>query len=321
MSSRAGATGLVLVVLASGGCDASPDSAPPPARAGTLSVEDAEIWYQSIGTGEPVIAVHGGPGLDHSYLLPGLEPLGEVARLILYDQRGLGSSPTVLDSASVSITRFLDDIDAVRQRVAGTPRVTLLSHSWGAIPALLYAMRWPQRVEGLILVSAVEPGQRYADAVAAAQAERRAPEDAAAIDSLLGTAAFRSGDRATVNRLFFHVFRGTFADPSIADERFRLRLGERTTVQGRIVSTLVMTPLAGLDLWDELPALDVPVLLVHGEADPIPLEMIRELESALPRARLVTIAGAGHFPFVEKPDEFLAAVLSFLEERAAPAAP
>lgn len=318
---RLRAAAALALALAHSGCDAARDGSSPPVRAGTISLADAEIWYQSIGAGAPIIAIHGGPGLDHTYLMPGLERLGAVARLILYDQRGLGSSRAVLDSTSITMTRFLDDIDAVRDRVAGTARVTLLAHSWGSIPALLYAMRWPERVEALVLVSPVEPGQRYAAEAAAAQDARRTPADRAAIDSLMATAAFRDGDRATTNRVFFHVFRGTFADPTVADRSFRPRLMERTTVQGRTVAALLMAPLAGLDFWDELPALDVPALLVHGAADPIPLEMVREMEAALPSARLVTIEGAGHFPFVEKPDEFLAAVVSFLEERASPTAP
>jgi len=321
MRRRAGRAALALGIGLASACDAPPGDAPPAVRAGTLTVDDAEIWYQAIGTGRPIIAIHGGPGLDHSYLLPWLEPLGETGQLILYDQRGLGASPTVLDSASVSITRFLDDIDALRARVANAPKVTLISHSWGSIPALLYAMRWPERVESLILVSPVEPGQRYAEAASEAQTAQRAPEDQVAIDSILATPAFRNGERDAVNRLFFHAFRGTFADPTVADRSFRPRLSERTAHDGRIVASLVMTPLAGLDFWDELPALAVPVLIIHGDRDPIPLEMVQGLASALPRARLVVIDGAGHFPFVEKPEPFVAAVRAFLEERAAEAAP
>ena len=284
-------------------------------RAGTLSAEGADIWYQTMGEGPPVIAVHGGPGLDHSYLLPGLEPLARDHELILYDQRGLGSSTATLDSASITMTRFLDDIEQLRSEVAGTERVTLLAHSWGSIPALLYAMRWPDRVEALILLSPVEPGRRYAQRTNEAQMARRSPADARAIDSIVATDAFTAGDQATVNELFFHVFRGTFADPSIADTAFHLHLTERTARQGRQVAALLMTPLAGLDFWAQLPSLHVPVLLVHGSEDPIPVEMVREMAAALPSARLEVIEGAGHFPFIEKPDQVFAAIRTFLEER------
>lgn len=301
------------LALVSAGCEPAAQPGPPPAEAGTITVDVAEIWYQTIGAGRPVIAIHGGPGLDHSYLLPGLEPLGRTNRLILYDQRGLGASTTTLDTAAVNMTRFLDDIDAVRDQVAGVPRVTLLAHSWGAIPALLYAMRWPQRVEGLILIDPVEPGLRYADETSEAQMTRRLPEDVAAIDSIMATTAFREGDRRARSQLFFHVFRGTFADPTIADSAFRPMLHERTAVQGSTVAALLMTPLAGLDFWPQLSALDVPILIVHGAEDAIPLDMVREMTDSLPNARLVVIGEAGHFPFVEKPDATFEAIGTFLQ--------
>ena len=309
------AAGVLVAGAVSAACDApEPRDMAPPYQAGTLEVAGADLYYQVVGTGRPLVVVHGGPGLDHSYLMPWLEPLAETYKLVLYDQRGVGGSTGALDTASISMTRYLDDLDAVRERLVRRGRVTLLAHSWGAIPALLYAIRWPQRVDGLILVGPVEPGQRFAQELAAAQAASRSPEDRAAIDSLVGTQAFQAGDPRAVSRVFFHAFRGTFADPAVADSGFEVRLHERTARQGRIVARLLMTPLAGLDLWDVLPTLDVPVLLVHGTGDPTPMAMVHELRSALPDARLVEIEGAGHFPFIERPGEFFGAVDAFVRE-------
>lgn len=316
MSARAAvssAVGVAATIVLLAGCAGTTDETPA-STAGTVAVDGAQIWYQSMGSGTPVVAVHGGPGLDHSYLLPGLLPLSRTHRLIVYDQRGLGSSPTVLDSTSITMTRFLDDIDAIRRQVAGVEKVTLLAHSWGVIPAMLYAMRWPERVEKLILMSPVEPGQRFSEETTAAQEARRSPEDAALVDSIAASTAFREGDPPAVNRLFFHVFRGTFADPSVADSLFRPSFSERTARQGRVVASILMTPIAGLDFWDRLSSLRMPVLILHGEEDPIPVQMVRELADAFHDARLVPIAGAGHFPYIEKPDETFASIREFLTE-------
>ena len=303
-----------VAILLVSGCGAAPEDPPISSTAGTVAVGEAEIWYQAMGEGAPVIAVHGGPGLDHSYLLPGLEPLASTHRLILYDQRALGSSRAPLDTASITMNRFLDDIDAVRRGAAGTDRVTLLAHSWGAIPAMLYTMRWPRRVERLILMSPVEPGQRYAEETAAAQQAGRLPEDVASIDSITATRAFRDGEPPAVNRAFFHVFRGTFADPAVADSLFRPAFAERTTRQGRAVASILMTPLAGLDFWEQLPGIRVPVLLLHGAEDPIPVAMVREMAEALPDARLVEVPGAGHFPYIENPGVTFESIRAFMSE-------
>jgi proline iminopeptidase len=53
-------------------------------------------------------------------------------------------------------------------------------------------------------------------------------------------------------------------------------------------------------------------LIVHGDNDPIPLASAQEWEKAFPRATLVPVAGAGHFPFVERLQAVLRAIQPFL---------
>jgi proline iminopeptidase len=303
----------LLVALGLAGCDVDRVEFRPPIEEGAHAVWGAELYYKTIGVGEPLVVVHGGPGMEHSYLLPGLEPLGQTFRLILYDQRGLGRSTGDLDSASISMDRYVADLDAVRE-LAGVERVNLLAHSWGGLLALMYALEHPERLGALILMSPVEPGQRYAQETQARQQARRAPEDAAAIDSLVRTEGFERGDQEALNRLFHHVFRGTFAHPDDADS-LRLAFTERTARQGRDVTALLMGPLENLDLWDELPQVMVPILVVHGDQDPIPVAMVTEMVDRLPDARLEVLSDVGHFPFIESPGPLFGAIQRFLDEQ------
>ena len=55
------------------------------ARQGLLSLPDGRIFYEAVGSGEPIIVIHGGPGLDHNYLRPGLDVLASGNRLVYYD--------------------------------------------------------------------------------------------------------------------------------------------------------------------------------------------------------------------------------------------
>ena len=306
------ATGFLGAAALAAACEPPAPASGPPTLAGSLSVYEAELFYQKIGAGDPVVIVHGGPGLDHSYLRPWFGPLAETHEVIFYDQRGLGASNAVLDAASISMERYLTDLDRVRERVAGRERVTLLAHSWGAIPALLYALERPERVAGLVLVAPVEPGSRFREQTDANQLARRDAADAAALDSIQRTPAFAARDTAAMNRLFLHAFRGTFAEAEVADSLLRLVLHERTARQGTRVATLLMAPLQGLDFWDRLADVTVPTLIVHGVRDPIPVEMVEAMNEALPDSRLVRIEGAGHFPFIERPDGFWAAVGDFV---------
>lgn len=309
------ALGLAILAAPIAGCDPPASNAGPPTRAGSLSVFEAELFYQTVGVGEPVVVVHGGPGLDHSYLRPWFGPLAETNQVIFYDQRGLGASRAVVNAASLSMDRYLTDIDRIREHVAQREKITLLAHSWGAIPALLYAMERPERLTALILVAPVEPGSRFREQTDENQLARRDSADLAAIDSIRGTPEFAAREAAAISQVFFHVFRGTFADASVADSLLRLSLHERTASQGQLVATLLMTPLQGLDFWDRLGEIDVPVLIVHGTQDPIPTEMVEAMNEALPDSRLIRVDGSGHFPFIERPTPFWDGVHAFLRWR------
>ena len=56
-----------------------------------------------------------------------------------------------------------------------------------------------------------------------------------------------------------------------------------------------------------------PTLIIHGELDPLPIESARKWATAMPNARLLELKGIGHFPYVEAPDAFFAAINRFLQ--------
>ena len=282
----------------------------PPIQEGTVEVDGAELYTRSIGAGEPLLIVHGGPGMDHGYLLPGMEGLAQGYRLVFYDQRALGRSTGRVDSASISIDRYLEDLEAVRASLE-VERVYLVGHSWGGLLALLYALRYPEHVGALILMSSIEPGLRYRERMLENRRGRVTPEDAAVLDSLRATETLRNGDPAAISLMFRTSFRSTFGDPAAAD-RLVIEFGDRTAHNGGTVASLLMRPLGTYDFWDELAAVSVPTLILHGEADPMPAEMAEELNERIGGSHLVILPGVGHFPYIEAPGETFAAIDEFL---------
>lgn len=264
----------------------------------------------SIGSGVPIVMVHGGPGLDHGYLLPGMQPLGRTHRLILYDQRGVGRSGGDLDSASINMDNYLRDLDGLRVAL-GLERLNLAGHSFGGLIAMLYAIRYPDRVESLILINTVEPGQRFRAQQAERQRTMRTPEDSAAIARLLETEAFRTRQPEVVSEIMRLSFRSTFADPSKAD-RLSVNLAPGTAKNGSRVAELLVGPLGAYDFWEELSGIRARTLIIHGEKDVIPLEMAEQLRVAVPGAELLVVPGAGHFPHLEEPAVVFNAIRRFV---------
>lgn len=295
---------MVLVAAAADGA-----SAQQRARQGLLSLEDARLFYEVVGNGDPIVVVHGGPGLDHAYLQPGLDALANRNTLVYYDQRGTGRSVTSLDESGVNLDAFVADIEALRETL-GYDRITVLAHSFGALIGLDYAERYPQSVRALILMNPVEPGGRYAAERVARQQAARTPEDSIELATLTSSEGFAARDPATVSQVFRVQFRQTLRDRTRISE-LDLDLAESTAENGSEVARLLGESLGELDWWDRLPEIDVPTLVLHGRYDLMPQVVSQEIATALPRGRLVVL-DSGHFPYVEDRDGLVSAVSSFL---------
>jgi proline iminopeptidase len=288
----------------------SPAGAPP--EEGFVEVDGARLFYRAIGEGETIVVVHGGPGLDHTYLLPGMARLAETHRVIFYDQRALGRSSGETAAPGVSFDGYVEDLDRLREAL-GIEAMNLLGHSWGAFLATGYALRHPENLASLILVSPVEPGRRYLARAAQNQRARQTTRDSALLDSLMSTPAVQNREPGAINAVFRVSFRSTFSDPTRAEDLV-VDFPERTIANGSQVASLVMGPLGDYDLWGQLGGITAPTLVVHGDRDPIPADMARAMADSLVNAEFVLLEEAGHFPFVERPDVLFPSIERFLAD-------
>lgn len=290
--------------------------APAPARpavdSGYVTVEGARLFYRSFGVGEAILVLHGGPGMDHSYLLPGMRGLASTHRVVLFDQRGGGRSEGAVTRETVSFDHFLADISAIADSLR-LDRFVLLGHSWGGLPAMHYAHRHPDRLRALVLMNTVEPGRRYAVQSGDLLLRKRTTADSAEFTQLLRSDAFRRRDSSAVNALLRSTFRTLFTDRSLASQ-LNLHLSQRTVSNMSTVASLVMQS-ASSDFWSGVAGIRVPTLIVQGADDAMPLDMPRELARTIPGAQLVIVENAGHFPYIEKPHETFAAIRAFLQSR------
>ena len=87
----------------------------PKVEDGYINIDESSLYYKIIGKGEPLIVLHGGPGFDHQPLMPYIGNLGKYCKVVLYDQRGSGMSTGPVDSASINVDRFVEDIEIIRK--------------------------------------------------------------------------------------------------------------------------------------------------------------------------------------------------------------
>ena len=105
------------------------------AREGHVSVKGGRLYVREIGSGPPVVVLHGGPDFNHNYLLPELDELASAFRLIYYDQRGRGRSSADVSADEITIESEVDDLDRLREHF-GLGELSLLGHSWGSVLAM-----------------------------------------------------------------------------------------------------------------------------------------------------------------------------------------
>lgn len=313
---------LMLLHASCKGPDPSPspaDRVAPTAREGYVDAGGGvRLFYRTVGAGlDTVVVIHGGPGFTMDYFADDLEPLAERHTLIFYDQRGTGRSSLVSDSVALDAQRFAEDIEALRRHF-GLERLTMLGHSWGAGVAALYAGRHPERVGRLLIVGGI-PLQ--SSQLVRAFEDLDAGRDSTTRRRMQEWFEARRADPADTEacRAYYALwFRPFFGDTTAASRSKGDFCAGTPESRRNKMSSVDRFTAASLGDWDwrlSLRAVAAPTLVIHGTADPLPLEGAREWSATLPNSRLLVLEGIGHFPYLEAPERFFAAVDEFLEGR------
>jgi proline iminopeptidase len=266
------------------------------------------------------VVLHGGPDFDISYLLPDLDRLASVSRLIYYDQRGRGRSADGVKPEDVSLASEIADLDQVRRHFR-LETMTLVGHSWGAVLAPEYALRHPTRVSHLILMnpaptSAVDLAlfrKTYLAQLGADMDQQR---------TISSGAAYQAGDPDAVTARYRIHFKHALARPEDYEKLMGsmaaafARQGNDGILKARAVEDRLMVEtwsIASYDLLPRIRALAIPTLVVTGDRDFIPVDIAAHIAQAMPKARLVTLKNCGHFAYMECPAGVRAAIDQFYQ--------
>jgi 3-oxoadipate enol-lactonase len=201
------------------------------------------------------------------------------------DLRGHGQSP--IPGEPFSIDDLVNDTREALDRRNISGSVCLLGHSLGATLSLLFASRFPERVEKLVLISAA--------AGFTPSFKRPGVHETITPEMVVET------NRRAAPYFFTEQHPGVQETILAGWQAMSPRMHE------------FMLRIKHPDLYPVLPQIQQPVLLICGDADKItPLEKSLELNRLLPDSRLLVIPGAGHFVFLEEELKIAAPIISFL---------
>jgi len=119
------------------------------------AIQAQELYVKTFGnaTAKPILFLHGGPGYNAAgFEVSAAQQLADQGFfVIVYDRRGEGRS--VDANAKFDFTQTFDDINGLLKKY-NISKATLMGHSFGGIIATLYAEKYPEKVNAIILVSA-----------------------------------------------------------------------------------------------------------------------------------------------------------------------
>jgi proline iminopeptidase len=277
--------------------------------------DGAHLWTSREGSGLPLVLCHGGPGL-WDYLGDLAATLSNDFTVYRWDQRACGRSTAGSVPASTSGT--LDDLEALRSHF-GHEQWSVLGHSFGAELALLYALLFPDSCRCVAYVSgrgSARWWQTTGRAANRANVERRMTSQQFERLSTLSGLDTRSQDEEIEFRRLSWM--SDFVDPESSDA---LDTMARTpfAINLAVNRALATDPVFDDDaLRSACAACRVPMLFIHGTQDPRPLEGAAQLSELIPTATMTVIPGAGHLPWIERPEIFKGLLTPFINRAARP---
>jgi non-heme chloroperoxidase len=243
-----------------------------------------DLYYEDHGSGPPMVLIHGYPlsGRAWDKQLPALLDAGR--RVITYDRRGFGNSsqPTCgydYDTFAADLNKLLDELD-----LKGT---TLVGHSMGSGEVTRYLGTYGSgRVERGVLVSPLQPFL-----LKTADNPEGVPQSV--FDGFVQSA---KADMPAWMKAFLDIFfgTGTGRDTSVSDEAFQANWN--LAVSASATAAAACIPTWGTDFRADLARIDVPILVVQGDADQaLPIDKTgKRVPALLKDAELVVIKGGSH---------------------------
>ncbi len=259
-------------------------------EAHAVAPDGAKILYRVSGKGPFAMVMPVPWGVDSLIQTQGFSSLAFYLALVTFDPRGVGGSDPVRSEDEFSRDTTVGDAAAVADAV-GLPRSVVIGHSGGGAVALTYALRYPERVTHLVLLSTAA----WWSESSPLRTDHGFP---AAEDEM------RERMREEVDRAVLHpeVY-GRAMDELLPRMRFSPARLKWAVTAGA----------PNYDVRAQLSGIRVPTLIIHGRQDMrLPLARAEELHQGIRGSQLAVLEDCGHWPHVEKRSEFVSAVKVFL---------
>jgi proline iminopeptidase len=294
-----------------------------PMHEGFVDVNGVMIYCMTLGRGEPLMIVHGGPGASHDYFLPYLLPLARHNKMIFIDERGSGRSQKLEDPSGYTIENMVEDIEVVRQTL-GLGKINLLGHSYGGALVEAYALKYQRNLNHLILGSTWS-STKAINEVFVRMKQNMTPELRDHIDKLEAEGLFGRSKDYRKNRYtdeymiaawgegYFPYLYQNHPDPNYDPvDNGKMSWDLYREMWGEHGEFVIDGNLKSVEYTDRLATIKVPTMILVGDHDESDPSMSQVMHDKIAGSKLVIFPKAGHMTFVDQTDMFIKAVDDFL---------
>jgi proline iminopeptidase len=287
----------------------------PALREGNLTVGGYRLYWKSIGEPGPrgtLLALHGGPGATHDYLLSLNDLARHGYRVVYYDQLGCGRSELARDVSEYSIDRDVADLEELRNGL-GLGRVHLWGSSYGGLLAIAYALAHPEGLKTLTSASGL------ADVPLTVREMQRLkrelpPPIRGVLERHEARGEFQHPEYLAAVQEFYrrHLCR---LDPWPAEVSYSLdhmSLPKYGTMNGPNEFTIVGT----IKDWDATPRLgeiQVPSLVTAGRYDEVTPAVAESIHRGIQGSEYRLFTESSHLAFWEERDRYIEVLRRFLD--------
>lgn len=282
-------------------------------------VNGARIWTVSVGKGDPLFIISGGPGSAHIGMR-GMDSLANSCSLIYYDAFGRGKSDTALDVREYTLQRDVSDLEELRKQM-GFGKIIIFGHSYGTVVAQAYAIQYPDQVSHLILSA---PFHSYLmwqanDDNYNREIQINYPEvwDTLMIVRNQGYVSSDPIHQEIYGRIpygFLYAYNpGNFENRRRTPYPNRFNSKLYYQMVGRDGDFIVGSDIGTFDFRKELKDLNMPVLILAGRYDRVAVpSMMVQYKTYCPQVEFHLFEKSGHNTFVEEPEKTFEIIRIFL---------
>lgn len=280
------------------------------------------VWTKRIGSNPRIklLLLNGGPGMSHEYFecMESFLP-AEGIEFIYYDQLGTGFSDNPKDTVFWDLPRYVDEVEQVRKALKlDKDNFFLLGHSWGGILAIEYALKYPERLKGLVISNMMASAPEYGkySGVLAAKMDPVALRQIRDIEARKDFSNPKYIELLMPNFYEKHILRLPLAKwPEPVNRAFsRLNQSLYVTMQGPSEFGIS----GKLTHWDrsrDLAKLGMPTLVIGAKYDTMDPKYMEWMSTQIPKGQYLHCPNGSHMSLYDDQQNYMNGLIGFLESK------